>query len=157
MASQAKGLLYYNHVVGTLKPFDFLESIYSPTPKDEHLTTSMDAVALSYLNHQRHAPDAQPPARRSYTSALRLMDKAIQDPELAKKDLTMLATLLPDLYEKITDQTPHHERAWAAHLQSAPTLVKMRGHDRFDDSVALRMPEQPLTAPVRTRKRGNRI
>jgi hypothetical protein len=139
MASQAKDLFYYNYVVGILKPFDFLQTLCSPTSKDEHLTTSMDAVALAYLNYQRHAPDAQSDARRSYVAALRLMNKAIEDPELVKKDSTMLAILLLDLYEKITNKEPYYEGAWAAHLQGALTLVKVRGDQQFDDPIAVRM------------------
>jgi hypothetical protein len=139
MSSQAKDLFYYNYVVGTLKPFDFLQMFYSPTSKDDHLTTSMDAVALAYLNYQRHVPNAQSEARQQYVAALRLMNKAIQDPELAKKDSTMLAILLLDLYEKITNTEPHYGGAWAAHLQGALTLVKMRGEKQFDDPHALRM------------------
>jgi hypothetical protein len=100
---------------------------------------SMDAVALAYLNYQRHAPNAQSAARHSYVSALRLMNKAIQDPEVAKKDSTMLAILLLDLYENITNQEPKYEGAWAAHLQGALTLVNMRGDEQFDDPIALRM------------------
>ena len=139
MASQARDLFYYNYVVGMLKPLDFLESICAPTSKDEHLSASMDAVALAYLNYQCHAPDAQSAARRAYVAALRLMNKAIQDPELARRDSTMLAILLLDLYEKITNQEPQYEGAWAAHLQGALTLVQMRGEKQFEDPIALRM------------------
>lgn len=137
--SQAKDLFYYNYVVGTLKPFDFLQMFSSPTCKDDHLSSSMDAVALAYLNYQRRIPDAQSDARRHYVTALRLLNKAIQDPELAKKDSTLLSILLLDLYEKITNQEPHYEGAWAAHLQGALTLVKMRGDQQYDDPIALRM------------------
>ncbi|KAK9388458.1 hypothetical protein V1515DRAFT_585245 [Lipomyces mesembrius] len=137
--SQAKDLFYYNYVVGTLKPFDFLQTFYSPICKDDHLTASMDAVALACLNYQRNAPNAQVEARQQYITALRLMNKAIQDPELANKDSTMLAILLLDLYEKITSKEPHYEGAWAAHLQGALTLVKIRGDKQLDDPTVLRI------------------
>jgi hypothetical protein len=137
--SQAKDLFYYNYVVGTLKPFDFLQAFYSPTCNDEHLTSSMDAVALAYLNYQRHVPNAQSDARQHYVTALQLLNKAIQDPELRKKDSTLLTILLLDLYEKITNKEPHYEGAWAAHLQGALTLVKMRGDKQYDDPIALRI------------------
>jgi hypothetical protein len=137
--THAKDLFYYNYVIGNLKPFDFLQPFFSPTSRDDHLTTSMDAVALAYLNYQRHAPDAQIEARQQYIAALRHMNKAIQDPELAKKDSTILAILLLDLYEKITNKEPRYEGAWAAHLQGALTLVKMRGNWQFDDPTVRRM------------------
>lgn len=139
MSSQAKDLFYYNYVVGKLKPFDFLQTASSPTSEDDHLSSSMDAVALAYLNYQRHAPNAQSDARQHYITALRLVNKAIQDPELAKKDSTMLSILLLDLYEKITNKEPHYEGAWAAHLRGALMLVKLRGDKQFDDPTAIRM------------------
>lgn len=131
--SHARDLFYYNYVFGSLKPFEFLQSCYSPTPKDDHLTASMDAVALAYLNYQRHTPNVQTEARQHYITALRLMNKALQDPELAKKDSTILAILLLDLSEKVTNQEPHYEGSWAAHLQGALALVKMRGDEQFND------------------------
>jgi hypothetical protein len=137
--TRAKDLFYYNYVIGNLKPFDFLQPFCSPTSRDDHLTTSMDAVALAYLDYQRHAPDAQIEARQCYIAALRHMNRAIQDPELAKKDSTILAILLLDLYEKITNKEPRYEGAWAAHLQGALTLVKMRGNQQFDDPTVRSM------------------
>ena len=137
--NQAKDLFYYNYVFGLLKPFDFLQSFYSPLPKDDHLKASMDAVALAYMDYQRHAPNVQIEARQHYVAALRLMNKAIQDPEMAKKDSTILAILLLDLYEKVTNKEPHYEGAWAAHLQGALALVKMRGAEQFKDPMAVPM------------------
>jgi hypothetical protein len=137
--SHARDLFYYNYVFGSLKPFEFLQSCYSPTPKDDHLTASMDAVALAYLNYQRHTPNVQTEARQHYITALRLMNKALQDPELAKKDSTILAILLLDLYQKVTNKEPHYEGAWAAHLQGALALVKMRGDEQFNDPMVIRI------------------
>jgi hypothetical protein len=136
---QAKDLFYYNYVVGTLKPFDFLQYLYFSTSEDGHLTASMDAVALAYFNYQRRASNAQIEARQHYITALRLMNKAIRDPELAKKDSTMIAILLLDLYEKITNKEPHCEGAWTSHLQGALALAKMRGDEQFDDPTTLRI------------------
>ena len=108
----------------------------------------MDAVALAYLNYQRHAHDAQSEARQHYVAALRLTHKAIQDPELVKKDSTLLAILLLDLYEKITSNEPLYEGAWAAHLQGALTLVRLRGEKQFDDPTAIRMLNRLITNEI---------
>jgi hypothetical protein len=137
--NQARDLFYYNYVFGALKPFEFLQSFYSPIPKEDHLTASMDAVALAYLNYQQYSPKVQTEARQHYITALRLMNKALGDPKLASKDSTILAILLLDLYEKVTNKEPHYEGAWAAHLQGALTLVSMRGQEQFDDPMTVRI------------------
>lgn len=139
ICSQAKDVFYYNYVVGTTKPFAFLQAFYSPTSTDEHLSRSVDAVALAYLNYQRYSRSAEKEARQQYVAALGLTSTAIQCPDLAKKDSTILAILLLDLYEKITNKEPKFEGAWAAHLSGALTLVKLRGHWQFKDPSALRM------------------
>ncbi|MCJ1321744.1 hypothetical protein MMC15_007089 [Xylographa vitiligo] len=78
-------------------------------------------------------------ARQQYVKALSLTSSAIQDPNLAKKDSTILAILLLDLYEKITNKEPKFEGAWAAHLSGALTLVNLRGDQQFNDPSSLRM------------------
>ena len=137
--TQAKDVFFYNYVVGSSKPFDFLQSLYSPTSKDDHLSRSVDAVALAYLNYQRRSLDTQVEARQQYIMALRLTGAALQTPDLAKKDSTVLTILLLDLYEKITNTNPEYDGAWAAHLQGALTLVKLRGNHQFNDPNILRM------------------
>ena len=155
-SNHAKDLFYYNYVFGALKPFEFLQSFYSPLPKDDHLKASMNAVALAYLNYQRHVPNVQIEARQHYVAALRLMNKAIQDPEMAKKDSTILAILLLDLYEKVTNKESHYKGAWAAHLQGALTLVKMRGVEQFKDpmvvSILLRVSTNQIISCIATHR-----
>jgi hypothetical protein len=138
-STQAKDVFYYNYVVGNSKPFNFLQDFYSPTSKDGHLTSSVDAVALAYLNYQRHSQSAREEARQHYITALRLTGAALQSPDLATKDSTILAILLLDLYEKITNKEPEYDGAWAAHLQGALTLAKLRGNQQFTDPSVLRM------------------
>ncbi|MCJ1384296.1 hypothetical protein MMC17_007412 [Xylographa soralifera] len=109
------------------------------TTTDEHLSRSVDAVALAYLNYQRYSSSAQVESRQQYVKALSLTSSAIQNPELARKDSTILAILLLDLYEKITNNELKFEGAWAAHLSGALSLVKLRGDQQFKDPNALRM------------------
>ena len=139
LCSQAKDVFYHNYVVGRSKPLSFLEPFYSSTSEDEHLTRTVDAVSLAYLNYQRHSPLAQEEARIQYITALRLTGAALRTRDLVKKDSTFLAILLLDLYEKITSKEPQYDGAWAAHLNGALTLVKLRGKQQFTDPSGLRM------------------
>ena len=139
ICSQAKDVFYYDYVVGTTKPLDFLQAYYSPTSKDEHLSKSLEAAALAYLDYQRHSLTAQETDRQQYITALSLTGAALQSPDLAKKDSTTLAILLLDLYEKITNKEPNFDGPWAAHLSGALALVKLRGDQQFKDPKVLRI------------------
>lgn len=72
-----------------------------------------------------------------YTKALSLTKVTIQHPDLAKKDSTILAILLLDLYEKITTKENNFEGAWAAHICGALSLVQLRGDQQFNDLKTL--------------------
>ncbi|KAL8888190.1 MAG: hypothetical protein Q9205_000447 [Flavoplaca limonia] len=139
VCNQAKDIFYHNYVVGSAKPFDFLQSVYSPASKDDHLSKSVDAVALAYLNSQRPSARTEEEARQSYVSAIECVSGALQSSHLAQQDSTILAVLLLDLYEKITTREPAFHGAWAAHLTGALTLVKLRGDEQFDDPSIVRM------------------
>ncbi|KAL9017683.1 MAG: hypothetical protein Q9185_005017 [Variospora sp. 1 TL-2023] len=136
---QARDIFYHNYVVGSTKPFNFLQTFYLPTCKDEHLSRSVDAVALAYLNYQRQSPSAEEEARQHYVSAIACTSAALRSPDEAKQDSTILAILLLDLYEKITNKDPTFYGAWAAHLSGALTLVKLRGDQQFQEPSIVRM------------------
>jgi len=139
ICNQAKDLFYYNYVVGANKPFNFLQAIYSPTAKVEYLDRSVNAVALAYLNYQRHPPSAEQEARQQYVLALSLTGAALRNPGQARQDSTILAILLLDLYEKITTKEPSFHGAWAAHLSGALALVKLRDDRQFEEPHVISM------------------
>ena len=139
ICSRAKDLFYYNYVVGANKPFHFLQAFCSPTSKVDYLNRSVDAVALAYWNCQQHSPIAEEEARQQYVAALNLIGAALRTPDQARKDSTILAILLLDLYEKITNKDPSFYGAWAAHLSGAVALVKLRGNEQFEDLNVISM------------------
>ncbi|KAI4160950.1 MAG: hypothetical protein L6R39_000156 [Caloplaca ligustica] len=137
--SQARDIFYHNYVDGATKPFDFLRIYYPSLRKHEHLNRCLDAVALAYLNSQRRSSSAEDEARQHYVSAIAYTSAALQSPNQAKQDSTILAVLLLDLYEKITNKEPAFHAAWAAHLSGALTLVKLRGDQQFNKPSIVRM------------------
>ena len=136
---QAKEIFYQNYVVGGTKGYAFMRQYYSPAAKDEHLIKSIDAVSLAYLNYQKHSESAQAEARLQYVDALKFTGKALQSPELATKESTMLSMMLLDLYEKITTREPQYDGAWAAHIKGALSLVQLRGDEQYRNPDGLRM------------------
>lgn len=136
---KAKSIFFLHYVVGKYKSYDYLKVLYKPTPANDHLIRSVKAVSLAYFSHRFHSPEALEKARRMYVSALHQINKALQCPATAIKDVTLLSALLLDLYEKMTNHDPYGTGAWTSHVKGAMTLVKMRGDAQFKDPVGLRM------------------
>ncbi|MCJ1234892.1 hypothetical protein MMC14_002856 [Varicellaria rhodocarpa] len=134
-SSRAKDIFYHDYVVGPTKPLHFLLAFQSS--KNELLSKSIYAVALAYLHYQRHSLDTREEARQHYTKALSLTSATLKYPDRAKKDATLLAVLLLDLYEKIIDKELKFEGPRAAHLSGALSLVKLRDDQQFKDPITL--------------------
>ena len=138
-------MFYHDHVVGESKNYSFLMQHYSPTARDECLCRSIDVVSLAYLSHQKHSPSALAEARRQYVNALRLVRKALQSPESASKDSTLLSILLLDMYEKISNRKPQYDGAWASHIRGAFSLVRLDGDQQHRQLDRLHMLERLST------------
>jgi hypothetical protein len=78
-------------------------------------------------------------ARQSYINALQLTNAALQSKEMATKDVTLLAVLLLDLFEKITKTTPRSYESWTKHINGALALSNLRGTDQFRTTLGIRM------------------
>ncbi|KAL8683762.1 MAG: hypothetical protein Q9186_000248 [Xanthomendoza sp. 1 TL-2023] len=137
--SQARDIFYHDYVLGSNKPFDFLQAFYSSTSKDHHLSRSIDAVSLAYWISQRHSVSMEKEARQHYVSAINYTTVALKDFDQAKQNSTVLAILLLDLYEKMTSKEATFEGGWAAHLCGALTLVQLRGDEQFNEPSVIRM------------------
>ena len=135
---QARDTFFAFHVTKVAKSWDFLEQFRDSTRSPEVLTLSIDAVSLAYLSHQVYSDVALLSATEKYVSALRMTNKALRSPELAITDTTLLAALLLDLFEKITNIN-HNSDSWMGHVNGALALVKLRGLENFQDSAALRI------------------
>jgi hypothetical protein len=67
-----------------------------------------------------------------------MTNKALQSPQVAVKDTTLLASLLLDLFEKITNNERRHIQSWTGHVNGALALVRLRGLEQFQDPSTLR-------------------
>ncbi|KAF4636765.1 hypothetical protein G7Y89_g1318 [Cudoniella acicularis] len=136
---QARHAFFAHYVTGKTKPWGFLTKYYNPVDSPEHLKSSLDAVSLAYLSSQVNYPAAITAGRQKYVSALQMTTKALKDLETAKKDSTLLTSLLLDLFEKITNDELRNGNAWTNHVNGALALVKLRGLDKFQGDIALRV------------------
>jgi hypothetical protein len=136
---QARDAFFAYYVTSTSKSWDFLKQYYHPTDSPDHLTLAIEAVSLAYLYHQVYSQAALATARQRYISALRLINKALNSSKEAAKDTTLLASLLLDLFEKITDSEPRNSKSWRIHIDGSLALVNLRGLERFQGPDELRV------------------
>ncbi|TVY33493.1 hypothetical protein LSUB1_G006981 [Lachnellula subtilissima] len=138
LEAQARDAFFVHYVAGTTTTWDFLKLYYSTSPSD-HLALSIDAASLAYLSHEMHSETALAIARKKYVSALRTTSKAVQSPGLVAEEPTLLASLVLDLFEKITNADSKHNGAWKSHVNGALALVRLRGLHQFQDPSALKV------------------
>ena len=96
-------------------------------------------MSLAYLWHQQNSDAALIAARQHYMKALRMTNKALKCSTEATKDTTLAASLLLDLFEKITDSQPWDNKAWTSHMNGALALVRVRGLEKFQEPSGLRI------------------
>ena len=124
---------------GFSKTYDVLEPLYQRSAPDRPLNASLDAVSLAFLSFQFDCTQALRLSRDKYLSALPLLNKALRTPESAASDATLLAVLLLDLYEKITNNNPRSIGSWMSHINGALALVDMRKEPPFQDYTGIRL------------------
>jgi Fungal specific transcription factor domain len=137
--SQARDAFFAYHVTGTSRTWDFLQPFYYPSESPEHLTLAIDAVSLAYLSQHLLSGAALVAARHRYSAALRKTTEALQCPNVAAKNTTLLTTLLLDLFEKIINNQPRVIKSWTGHVRGALALVQLRGLGQFQDPVSIRV------------------
>ena len=135
----ARYAFFAHYVTSPSKCWDFLERYYHPTDSPVHLTLAIDAVSLAYLWHKVYSDAALATARKRYISALRVINGALRSPEEAVKSTTLLASLLLDLFEKITDSESRNNKSWISHVIGALALVRFRGIERFQEPYEFRV------------------
>ena len=139
---QARNAFFSHYVSGFSKTWNILEDLYSQSPNGGYLTVSVDAVSLAFYSYCYHYPPAFELARQRYAEALPLLNQALRCPETATSDLAVLAVLLLDLFEKITNTSPRSTDSWMSHANGAVALIKLRGNDdskRFQNRTSLRL------------------
>lgn len=124
--------------------FDFIYDIWTPgTIAPEHnvdsVMASITAVGLVGLSNLTSSPEVLDNARKSYISALRLINNALRAPSEAVKDTTMLSILILGLFELIADSDARNIRPWQEHVNGAAALAKLRGVNQFRTRAGSKM------------------
>ncbi|KAK4151769.1 hypothetical protein C8A00DRAFT_16860 [Chaetomidium leptoderma] len=126
--------------------FDFLRDVWKPSSsmpdaQIDGVLASMTAVGLMGLASTARSPDLMDAARKSYGTALRLTNHALQDPAEAVKDTTMLSILILGVFEMMTESTQRTmtAEAFQKHVNGAAALARMRGPAQFQTRAGRRM------------------
>ena len=119
----------------------------------EYLELAIEAVSLAYLWHQVYSDAALATARRKYISALRITNKTLKSSKKeATKNTVLMASLLLDLFEKVTDSEPRNNKSWTSHADGALALVNFRGLDHFQQpcefSILVRLSQHYIVGCV---------
>ena len=136
---RARENFFAHFVVGALGTYDFLAVYCSQARIDQQLDVSVDAVSLAFLSVQSRSDVVAAEARVKYALATGHTRRALSCSEHATTDSTFLATLMLDLYEKLTHVKSTLSPAWFNHVRGTLTLVRMRGEDQFRNAVLLKI------------------
>ncbi|OAL32767.1 hypothetical protein AYO20_07723 [Fonsecaea nubica] len=139
LVDRARAAFFSHYVLGFAKTYDVLDRMGRQAPLDSHLAASVDAVSLAFFTFQYDAASAYKPARETYLSALPLVKSAVATTEFLASDSTLLAVLLLDLFEKITNRSPISSDAWMSHVKGALALVKLRRIQQLQTYIGLRL------------------
>jgi hypothetical protein len=150
---QARDAFFIYYATGPSKCWIFLKQYYHSKDSSDHLTLAIEAVSLAYFWHlckmsavcselfgkrnsnasPAYSDAALETARQRYVLALRMTNRALNSPKEVTKEATLLATLLLDLFEKITNSKSLGNKSWTSHVYGALALVKLRGLEKFHE------------------------
>ncbi|KAL8371420.1 hypothetical protein RB595_001292 [Gaeumannomyces hyphopodioides] len=132
--------------------FDFIYDVWKPRTlldaahelgEIDSVMASMTAVGLAGLANMTRSGDVMDSARKSYGTALRLINTALRLPDEAVKDTTMLSILILGLFEMIADRDARTVsgtvKAWHEHVNGAAALAKIRGVAQFRTRAGIKM------------------
>ncbi|KAL2271885.1 hypothetical protein VTJ83DRAFT_1256 [Remersonia thermophila] len=126
--------------------FDFLREVWqaSSSQRDAQIDSvlaSITAVGLMGMASTTRSAKLMDAARKSYGTALRLTQSALQNPAEAEKDTTMLSVLILGLFEMLSENTEHASsvEAFQRHVNGAAGLAVMRGPAQFRTRAGRRM------------------
>ncbi|KXT02306.1 hypothetical protein AC578_194 [Pseudocercospora eumusae] len=139
---QATAFFFNNFVLpprNTETTRGFLElavPLFNASKEGSPLHLATEAVSVSIIANWPGRRHLQQKAARLYGQALAATQKALQDPNNATSDTTLLAILLFSLYESVTS-SDRSVQAWSKHIEGAVAIVRARGPQQFANNQSL--------------------
>jgi hypothetical protein len=120
---QAQELFFLYYIADFSKNWTFLIPYFSPNVAPAYISACIDAVSLAFLAHQANSSEALLLSRQKYGAVLHKTNAALQCPKTARERATFEATLLLDLYKKITSLYVNYHEWNRAHIYGSLALV----------------------------------
>lgn len=118
----------------------YATSIAEASPGLQALHHSIRALGLAGLSRYEGASHLTQLSESQYLDAIRAMNTALQDPETATKDYTLLAVMILTAFETVAGADGHNTlTAWSNHVRGAAALLAARGTEQFQSSDGVRM------------------
>jgi hypothetical protein len=132
-----------NYIIGVNGPtrghLDYLPDLYHTNTLSEGLMASMQAVGLAGYAHAVRAPSLKKKAQCLYVRALRATNAALRSPLEVRKDSTLMAVMILQIFETVTGCNQKSLAAWAEHVAGAAALLQLRGPEQLDTPSGRRM------------------
>ena len=149
---RAVNFFFSNHVAGIDVPSrGFIDHMQTHPDYElgDNLLSSIKAVGLAGFSNVAKAPALLVEAKKQYLSAVRHLNVALQSPVEAKKDSTLMAVMVLGIFETLVGRSENSLIAWAAHLNGASALMKIRGPEQLSTLAGRRLFGQ-ITASLAT-------
>ena len=149
---RAVNFFFSNHVVGIGLPSrGFIDHMHAHPDYDlnENLLSGIKAVGLAGVSNVTKAPGLLIEANKQYVTAVRHLNVALQSAVEVKKDTTLMAVMVLGIFETLVGRSENSLVAWAAHLNGAAALMKIRGPEQMKTVAGRRLFGQ-ITAMLAT-------
>ena len=120
-------------------------SVKNPLPE------IITAIGMAGISNLQSSPEGMLATRRKYTAVLRTLNAALQDPEKASADSTLMAVMLLGTFEvgfsipknqrlanqsqQVTCTAPQSLKSWANHVKGATAIAKVRGPNQVQTDI----------------------
>ena len=94
---------------------------------NELLLTCIKAVGLASLPSEIKSTYLRNEASKQYLNAIQLTNAALASPADARKDSTLIATIILSEFELLRGCEPKSIRTWEHHVNGAAAILKLRG------------------------------
>lgn len=99
--------------------------------KDDLLLISMQALGAASLALKVSGQAVENEALKLYLNAVKQLNLALQSPNDATKDSTLISVLILGFYEMTLGSDWHSMQQWASHVRGTVALLELRGPDQM--------------------------
>ena len=111
--------------------------MYAAAPNiDDACSSAITAAAYAAFAKQTKQTDYVVTAQHKYVEALSRLNVALEDPQKARDDRTLLTTMMLALFESINFKVGGTPTAWINHILGTAELLEYRRHPNIGSSIS---------------------